>query len=151
MRPLAAMKSSKGIFIVKQDLLLCQTLKEALQVRHLFVCGYATTGKEAISMLSALRPDVALIGAELPDMSGLEIIKFIKQQQLPCRCIVYSKVSMPIYLKQGMEYGIKGYLYANSGFAELHYCIHEVMEGREYIVPSGQQIVESPGVQPPNW
>jgi len=43
---------------------------------------------------------------------------------------------------------VKGYLFTNSGFAELFYCLQEVIEGREYITPAAQQFTEEESTLP---
>lgn len=138
----AAPHPPNGIFIAKHDPLLCETLKEALQARHLHVRGYQTDGKEALRTLLHVRPDLAIVGAELPGMNGVDIIRSLHEQRLSIQCIVFARSRRLDYLSEALALGVKGYLYVNSGFAELFYCIQEVLAGREYITPQTQQVVE---------
>ncbi len=130
---------TSGIIIANHDTLLCETLKESLQARRLFIRGYTTDGKEAFKMLLNQRPDILILGAEMPSMSGLEIARFVYENHLPTRCIIYAKSRRPEYFTEVLTLNVKGYLFANSGFAELFYCLQEVIEGREYVTPCAQQ------------
>lgn len=131
-----------GILIAKHDTLLCETLKESLQSRRMYVRGYATDGKEAFKMLINQQPDVLIMGAEMPGMSGLEIARFVYENHLPTRCIIYARSRRPEYFVEALTFDVKGFLFVNSGFAELFYCLQEVIEGREYVTPSAQQFDE---------
>lgn len=138
----AAPSPPNGIFIAKHDPLLCETLKEALQARHLHVRGYQTDGKEALRALLHVRPDLAIVGAELPGLNGVDIVRSLHEQRLPTRCVMFARSRRLDYLSEALALGVKGYLYVNSGFAELFYCIQEVLAGREYVTPQTQQVVE---------
>lgn len=138
----AALHPPNGIFIAKHDPLLCETLKEVLHARHLYVRGYQSDGKEALRVLLHLQPDLAILGAELPGLNGVDIIRSLREHRLPTQCIVFARSRRLDYLNEALALGVKGYLYVNSGFAELFYCIQEVLAGREYITPQTQQVVE---------
>jgi DNA-binding NarL/FixJ family response regulator len=41
------------------------------------VCGEATTGREAVELVSRLRPDVVIMDLSLPELNGLEATRLI--------------------------------------------------------------------------
>ena len=45
------------------------------------VAGRARTGREAIELTQELRPDLVLVDALLPDMSGFEAVAWLKEQR----------------------------------------------------------------------
>ena len=48
----------------------------------------ASTGKEGIELINKVHPDVVLIDIKLPDISGLDILKFTKQNFPATKVIV---------------------------------------------------------------
>ena len=48
----------------------------------------ASTGKEALEVLKEQAPQVVLLDLRLPDLSGLEVLPLIKEEQEPCEVIM---------------------------------------------------------------
>ncbi|AQG80363.1 response regulator [Spirosoma montaniterrae] len=131
-----------GILIAKQDMLLCETLKESLQARRLHVRGCITDGREALRLIQHQHPSIAILGAEMPGMNGIDIVRHIEDHHMPIKCIIYAKSRRPDYLAEALKLNVKGYLFVNSGFAELFYCVQEVLDDRSYITPLAHQVVD---------
>lgn len=49
---------------------------------------YVETGKEALTYIQKSVPDAILLDLGLPDMNGMEILKYINEQQLPSSVVV---------------------------------------------------------------
>ncbi|NCJ08591.1 response regulator [Synechococcales cyanobacterium C] len=57
-------------------------LKAALQqIEDLEVIGDASNGRQALHLLTTLKPDVAIIDIGLPDIDGIEVTQSFRQQQ----------------------------------------------------------------------
>jgi DNA-binding NarL/FixJ family response regulator len=52
------------------------------------VVGEAATGKEAIALFDAHRPDIALMDLRLPDIHGIDAIRAIRERHPEARIIV---------------------------------------------------------------
>ncbi|MGL5974246.1 MAG: response regulator, partial [Aeromonas sobria] len=48
----------------------------------------ADCGQQALAQLQTSPPPVVLLDLELPDMSGMDILQMITEQQLPCAVVV---------------------------------------------------------------
>ncbi|MFN4147362.1 MAG: LuxR C-terminal-related transcriptional regulator [Runella sp.] len=130
-----------GIFIAKDDLLLCQTLKESLESRNLFVNGYTTEGSKVFSLIKNIQPDIVILGGEIQGVYGVDIVKCINQDYPLIKCIIYDRSKKKEHLLNALTINIQGYVFINSGFAELFYCIHEVIDNRQYLSPICNQIL----------
>jgi DNA-binding response OmpR family regulator len=68
----------KRIMIIDDDLGMCESLADIFQEKGYFV-SVANQGSEAIEQLRHADFYVALIDIQLPDMSGIELLKKLKE------------------------------------------------------------------------
>lgn len=70
----------------------------------------ASTLAQAREMVAQTPPDIALIDLELPDGSGVELIRELASDQPECRCVVTSIYSDDRHLFPALHAGASGYL-----------------------------------------
>ncbi|HYO83084.1 MAG TPA: ATP-binding protein [Bryobacteraceae bacterium] len=87
------------------------------RTRLLQTAGYhvheAATGADALKAVAAVRPSVVILDVNLPDMSGLEVCRRIKQdEQLGSTLVLQTSASAiaPIDLALGLQIGADAYL-----------------------------------------
>ncbi len=74
------------------------------------VVGCAEDGKQAISMVEELKPDILITDICMPQLSGLELIKALKDTGVDLKTIIISGYDDFAYAKTAMELGITNYL-----------------------------------------
>ena len=74
------------------------------------VVGQADSAEEALSRLSGLEADVALVDVSLPGMSGLELVKHLAATKPALRVLVVSRHDEALYAERAVRSGAKGYL-----------------------------------------
>ncbi|MEJ7698602.1 MAG: response regulator [Pyrinomonadaceae bacterium] len=47
------------------------------------VVGEAENGAEALEMIKREKPDLALLDLQMPEITGLEVVKSLKKSQMP--------------------------------------------------------------------
>lgn len=74
------MKPLKAL-IVEDNTFMATVLKDMLEERSeaISVLGIASTGADAISMITETRPQVVFLDIELPDMTGFEMLRQLEQ------------------------------------------------------------------------
>jgi DNA-binding NarL/FixJ family response regulator len=92
--------------------------------------GAAATGSEALERFFALRPDVALVDLRLPDMSGFDLIKKIKDKSPNARIIVLSSHEGDVDIQRALESGAQGYVVKGLVRDELLETIRSVHAGK---------------------
>ena len=100
------------------------------------VCGEAANGQEAIKWLEKLKCDVVLLDVSLPDVSGLEVLKRIKDRWPDRRVLMVSVHSEELYAMPSIRAGASGYLTKDKAAEMLSIAIREVSTGRLYLSPS---------------
>jgi DNA-binding NarL/FixJ family response regulator len=96
----------------------------------MMLAGAAATGGEALERFFELRPDVALVDLRLPDMSGLDLIKRIKDKSPNARMIVLSSHEGDVDIQRALEAGAQGYVVKGIVREELLETIRSVHAGK---------------------
>jgi CheY-like chemotaxis protein len=71
-----------NLLIVEDDLVQSHFLANSIakNIADIRLCGMLTTGKEALSVLADNVIDILILDLKLPDVSGLEILDYIRNQ-----------------------------------------------------------------------
>ncbi|MFS1703962.1 response regulator transcription factor [Aestuariibacter sp. GS-14] len=124
------------ILIAEDQGMLLGALSALLDLEpDLQVVGKASDGKQALSLIESLHPDIVLTDIEMPVMTGLELAQCIQQQSLPCKVIILTTFARSGYLRRAMDCGVKGYLLKDAPSDDLANAIRRVMQGRKMIAP----------------
>ena len=74
------------------------------------VVGCAEDGRQAIEMVKELKPDILVTDICMPLLSGLELIKAVKDTGVDLKTIIISGYDDFAYAKTAMELGVTNYL-----------------------------------------
>lgn len=69
--------------------------------------GEAENGSEAIEIIKNLKPDLALLDLQMPEITGIEVVKLIRKSQMP---IIAFVTAFDEYAIQAFEVGATDYL-----------------------------------------
>jgi len=83
-----------------------------------FSVAYAFSGEEAIDQLTSQVADVILLDINLPGLSGLEVLKRVKDLSPSCRVVMLSAFDEPYLRSQAAAYGAYGYITKPFNFSE---------------------------------
>ena len=82
------------VLIVDDSVVFRKILKEALEKQPgITVVGTAVNGKDAIRKMRQLRPDLAVLDVEMPEMNGLQTLDEIRRQKLNVGAIMFSTLT----------------------------------------------------------
>ena len=107
-----------------------------LQTEGLKWIGSADNGKEALEKIRTLKPDVAILDIEMPNHSGLEVVKILSEENLKTKFILLTLFKDESFFQNALDIGVSGYLLKESSEKEIIDCIHSVYSGRPYVNPS---------------
>ena len=97
------------------------------------VVGEAESVTSARAMLLARRPDVALIDIQLPDGSGLDICRTLREQAPEVACLVLTSVSYDEAVIEAVEAGAAGYVLKQVRSGALLSYIRRVAAGESIL------------------
>ena len=70
------------------------------------ICGEASTGLEAITQFNALKPDVAIMYLNLPEIDGIAATKIICDKHPDARVIMMTVQNSSEYIRRSMVAGL---------------------------------------------
>ncbi len=115
----------------------------------MMLAGAAATGGEALERFFELRPDVALVDLQLPDMSGFDLIKRIKDKSPNARIVVLSSHEGDADIQRALEAGAQGYVAKGIVREELLETIRSVHRGKRRLPAAvAQRLAEHMGDEP---
>ncbi|KQQ18848.1 LuxR family transcriptional regulator [Methylobacterium sp. Leaf123] len=109
--------------------------------------GEATDGGEALPMIRAVAPDVAVVDVSMPGLNGLELTERVTGECPGTRVLVLTVHEDAAYVQPLMRAGARGYLLKRSAADDLLRAVRAVASGGVYLDPSiaGHALAETSG------
>lgn len=92
------------VLIVEDNEPVRQSMRRSLK-RNGYEVMEAANGKEAISIIEKLSPDIVVTDILMPEMDGLEFIRWLSKSRPDVPVIVLTEYVDPIYLEAAMQLG----------------------------------------------
>ena len=99
------------------------------------VAGEAADGIAAVSMCSALRPDVVLMDVRMPGRDGIEATRDIVAAGLPSRVLILTTFDLDDYVYAGLRAGASGFLLKDTQPGSLVAAIRTIAAGDAVLAP----------------
>lgn len=100
------------------------------------IVGEASTGGEALEMVAALKPDVVIMDITLPDISGIEATRRIKESHPDVSIVALTIHEDQQYFFEMLQAGASGYVPKRAAPDDLITAIRAAHRGETYIYPS---------------
>jgi DNA-binding NarL/FixJ family response regulator len=94
--------------------------------------GEAENGVELLQVTLAVKPDIVLTDIKMPQLSGLEALRQIKEVDPDIKVIMLTMHEESEYIRQAIAYGADGYVSKNIEREELEKAIKTVYGGANY-------------------
>ncbi len=97
------------------------------------VIGEAADGREAVKIVDALRPDVAIMDLSMPHLNGTEATRQIRERSPDTKVIVLSMHATSEHIYQAFEAGALSYLLKDSAGKEVAAAVRATFQGERYL------------------
>jgi DNA-binding NarL/FixJ family response regulator len=123
---------SPSLVLVEQHEALRDGLAVLLERRGFEVRGCATTAAHGEEVIAQSRPDVAVVGVDLPDERGTELVRRLNDSP-PCpKFLIYTGLNDPDLLEAAYRSGARGLVAKPAGLDVLVDALREVWRGGRY-------------------
>jgi len=131
------MKPEISIVIADDHPVFRQGLKQIIEMEQgIKLVGEARDGTDALSMIQQLKPDVAVLDINMPNMKGLEVARQIRQLGLRTKIIFLTMYDDERMFNEALNVGALGYLLKDSAISDMAESVRVVAGGQHFISPS---------------
>jgi DNA-binding NarL/FixJ family response regulator len=100
------------------------------------VVAEASDGREAVQLVSKLRPDVVILDIGMPNLNGIEATRQIVSEDPKAQVVILSMHSDEGYVLRALKAGARAYILKNSAEADLIRAVRFVAEGKSFFSPA---------------
>lgn len=109
------------------------------------VVGTGGRGAEALRLVGELRPDVLILDVRLPDISGVEVAKRVREAFPEVGLLILTGYDDVGYFRALMDLGVKGYLRKTAKGEDIAEAVRLVAQGKKIVDAEAVEIGETSG------
>jgi DNA-binding NarL/FixJ family response regulator len=100
---------------------LLNSIDEKIEVHE------AEDGQEALRLIRKNLPDLVILDIRMPEMTGIEVIKKIRELKMKVKVCILTNYAYPIYKKRCLEAGADFFLRKTEDFEEIEIIVSEML------------------------
>lgn len=128
------------VFIVDDHYMVIEGIRSLLQhEKQVEWVGHASNAESCLAFLKMQQPDVILMDINLPDKSGIDLCKEVRELYPSVYIIGLSTFNQESFIQKMMDNGASGYVLKNASQKELMDAIEKVAKGKTYFSDEAAQ------------
>ena len=121
-----------GVIVADDDAMIRSIVRANLEAVGLEVF-LAYNGQEAVTLASRMRASLVILDINMPDRSGIDILRHIRSGHPETRVLVMSGFAEKQYAINVLRAGASGYLAKDQAPEEFMRAVHTVLAGRRFV------------------
>jgi DNA-binding NarL/FixJ family response regulator len=122
------------VFIVDDHYMVIEGIRSLLQnEKGVEWAGHATNAASCLAFLQQQLPDIILMDINLPDKSGIDLCKEVKEKYPSVFIVGLSTFNQQSFIQKMMDSGASGYVLKNATQEELMEAIETVIKGKIFL------------------
>ena len=117
------------VYVLDDHELVRRGLQELLESEGFEVVGMSGSAEEAARRIPALRPDVAILDARLPDGTGIEVCRDVRSVDPTLNCLILTSYDDEQALRGAVLAGAAGYVLKEIGGTDLLNALRRAARG----------------------
>lgn len=131
------------VFIVDDHYMVIEGIRSLLQKeKTIEFVGHAMNAASCLSFLQMEQPDVLLMDINLPDKSGIDLCREVKENYPSIFILGLSTFNQLSFIQKMIANGASGYVLKNATKEELMVGIRTVMKGKMYLSDEAAQSLQ---------
>lgn len=136
------MKNLK-ILVADDHPMLLKGLNDQLRDNGYIVLPGAENGAQALEMILAQQPDIAILDIEMPLLSGFEVIRKCMEKEVRTKFVILTSHKERAFVMKAKKLNLSGYILKDEPFSEIEACIRSVSKGDTYFSKTFDEIYDS--------
>lgn len=99
------------------------------------VVGETADGLAVTDLVERLNPDILVLALMMPGLSGLDIVRQVRQRAPQTQVLMLSMQTNETYVQEALRNGAAGYAFKAASASELLQAVREIAAGRRYLSP----------------
>lgn len=100
------------------------------------VVGEAKNGAEALDLIEAFKPDVAVLDVDMPQMNGFELVRELRARKIRIEIVFLTMHSEEEIFQTAMDLNVAGYVLKDDATIDIVAAVKSFAEGKSFISPS---------------
>jgi two-component system response regulator DesR len=134
---MTAPSASIRVVLAEDQTMVLGALSALLELEpDITVVAQTANGRDALTAVARLAPDVLVTDIEMPQMTGLELAASLRTTHPSTRTIILTTFARPGYLRRALDAGARGYLLKDRPASELADAVRRVHRGLRVVDPA---------------
>ncbi len=132
-----------SVFIVDDHYMVIEGIRSLLRnEKNIEWAGHATNAASCLAFLQQQQPDIILMDINLPDKSGIDLCKEVKEKYPSVFIVGLSTFNQQSFIQKMMDSGASGYVLKNASQEELMDAIETVRKGQLFLSIEASQTLQ---------
>lgn len=132
------------VFLADDHGVLRDGLRSVLEAQlDITVIGEAANGRDAVELVTQLKPDIAILDIMMPELTGIEAMRHIRQQQPSVQVIILSMHMADDHVLGALRAGARGYVLKEAASEEVIEAVRTVRDGRRYLSAQISDVIDT--------
>jgi DNA-binding NarL/FixJ family response regulator len=123
------------VLIADDHAIVREGLVAVCENKDLQVAGQCGDGLTALEMIRSLQPDFAILDLHMPKLSGVQVVRKVREADCATRCIILTVSHEDSALREALRAGADGYLLKDGPSRHLTDAINYIRDGGVYVSP----------------
>ncbi|WP_086428598.1 response regulator transcription factor [Staphylococcus cornubiensis] len=120
------------VVLAEDQTMLRQAMVQLMQLHDAIdVVADVGDGQAALKAVETHPVDVVILDIEMPGLTGLEVLKYIREQAIDVKVIIVTTFKRPGYFETAVAHDVDAYVLKERSVDELVQTIHRVMAGQK--------------------
>lgn len=131
------MNRRASILIADDHPVVRRGIRDIIQTSSDFqVVKEAENGRQAMKYIQEIKPDIALLDIEMPEMDGFAVAKSVRDENLPISLIFMTMHNDEETFNKALDLGINGFVLKENAVTDISEAVKTVLKGKYYFSPS---------------
>ena len=123
-----------SILVVDDHPLLRRGVRDTIAENPRFrIIGEASDGEEAMRLVSSLKPDIAIVDIDMPQLNGLEMLRALRHVSFPVKIVILTMFREEDMLNAALDLGAKAYVVKENAVNDVLAALEKVARGETFL------------------